>query len=141
MRAVSLPLAANPYLFFMDKNQIITLLVNAVVTIVTTAVVVRLSLNKGSIGIANKVKARLTPKLIMKMILISSLLAVTYFVLSLYWFISSNPDRLATRFEVFYISFTALFILLSSGNILRSLRELKDLKELEKLRARSDASK
>ena len=43
----------------MDRKQLITVLVNAAVTIVTTIIVTRLTLKGGSLGISDKLKLKL----------------------------------------------------------------------------------
>lgn len=40
----------------MDKNQIYTLVINAVVTIVTTTIVLKLSASQGNLGIKNRLE-------------------------------------------------------------------------------------
>src|SRR5437868_6890151 len=89
----------------MNQTAII-LLMNAVLTIVTTAVVVRLSLNKGSLGITKTIKTKLTPIVrgYIKAILSAALL--TWSVIILYRYVS--PSTTPTRYEVFVISMNAV---------------------------------
>jgi succinate dehydrogenase hydrophobic anchor subunit len=90
----------------MDKSQIITLLINAVVTILTTAIVLRLSLNKGKLEVASKLKARFTPKVKAYIRLILSLLILVSMVMGMYYSLrDSSPP---TRFDVFVVTFNTM---------------------------------
>jgi hypothetical protein len=125
----------------MDKNQIITLVVTAVVTMVTTAVTVRLSMNEGKLGIANKVKARLTEKFIIKMISMFSVLGVIYLTFTIYQIVAHSGGQLATRGDVVFIIILFFGEVFSAYNILTGIRRLSELKELERVRAEIDLPK
>jgi hypothetical protein len=123
----------------MDRNQIITLLVNAVITIVTTAVVVRLSLNKGKLGVTSKVKAKLTPKFKAYIKLILSLLIFICIILYLYWEI--RKPALPTRLDVFGIVFNTIGCFIWFGISTYCIGQLAILKGLEKAQTKSDLPK
>jgi hypothetical protein len=85
-------------------NKIVTiiLVMNAVLTIVTTAVVTRLSLNKGKLGITNVVKNRLTPRVKAYIKLISAGLILVLQAVGL--FLLLREPGVPTKFEVFKIA-------------------------------------
>ena len=74
---------------------------NAVVTMVTTAVVIKLSLNQGKLGIIPKVKEILTTRFKMYTAVIASLLGLLVFIANLIiLLIDTKPP---TRFDVLWI--------------------------------------
>jgi hypothetical protein len=133
----------------MDKSQIANLLITMVVTIVTTAIVTRLSLNKGSLGVATKLKARFTPKVKTYMaysfgLLLSLALVIYAVVWGYYFFTEPNPPPV-TRAEVAsmitnavlgnlgsYLLVQMLFNLVSFAKTNRRLREQEIERQREK---------
>lgn len=111
----------------MDKNQITNLVVNAVLTIVTTAIVTRLSLNKGTLGITSKLKARLTPKAVAYIKLLLTLLAVTWLSYSLYNFVETPNQTFATREDVLYIAINTVVIMVGCGHLIYTVVEISML--------------
>lgn len=114
----------------MDTAQIITqviiALISTVATVVTTILVTKASLNKGSLGITSKLKARFTPKF---RAYISLFFAVGMFLLtaiSLYGLVSI--PSLPTRLEVFLITFNFAgvlgFLFMTAGRFANLLNVL-----------------
>ena len=125
----------------MDRSQIITLVINAVVTIVTTIVVTRLSLNKGELGIASKLKARFTPKFRAYIALIFCLLLFIYIVSDMYLFISEPDAPPVNRRHVLRIIVGAagiaiwlMLVFKALGNLITVTRDEKAREELERWR-------
>lgn len=108
----------------MDRSQIITLVVNAVITILTTAVVTKLSLNKGSLGDISKLTARVTPKVAAYIKLVLALLATGWLSVSLYRFVAAPNQESVTRADVLTISIYTAVILVGFGNTLYTLVEI-----------------
>jgi hypothetical protein len=99
----------------MDKYRIMEWVINAVLVIVTTAVVTRLSLNKGKLSVTQTLKARFTPRF--KAYTKLSLSAVIFIVLTINLYsLVSNP-ALPTRYDVLSIvfNFTGVMGWLSLG--------------------------
>lgn len=114
----------------MDKYRIIELVMIAVLTIVTTAVVTRLSLNKGRLGVTSKLKSRFTPKFRAYMKVIFSALIV---ILSLFYVIAdafnpSPPTRSSVLLTLIYYTAALTWLSLNA----HFLRKLLDLKAEEK---------
>jgi len=103
----------------MDKTQIIILVMNAVITMVTTAVVIKLSLNQGKLGIIPKVKAMLTTRSKIYTAIILSLLGFLVFLANLILLlIDTNPPN---RFDVLWICLSLIgsiaFSMITAYNI------------------------
>lgn len=108
----------------MDRSQIITLVVNAVITILTTAVVTKLSLNKGSLGDISKLTAKVTPKVAAYIKLVLALLATGWLSVSLYRFVAAPNQESVTRADALTISIYTAVILVGFGNTLYTLVEI-----------------
>jgi hypothetical protein len=120
----------------MDRSQIINLLVNAVITIITTAVVVRLSLNKGKLGITSKVKARVTPKVKAYVRLILSVLLLIIVSINLYRDVSK--PGLPTRTDVLVIILSTASVGIWIGMVISKWSQIAALREQETARSTSD---
>lgn len=92
----------------MDNTQIINLLVTALITMMTTAVVTRLSLNQGRLGLTSQLKQRFTPIVKAYLLLIFCLGVCIYFFLRLYWFINDPTSETVTRGDVLFIAATLI---------------------------------
>jgi hypothetical protein len=114
----------------MDKNRIIEWVINAVLVIVTTAVVTRLSLNQGKLGVTSKLKARFTPKFRAYIKLIFSLLMFIVLALNLYLIVRTPGSP--TRPEVLFIAFGYSGVLVWIWLSLQFLKALTILKAEEK---------
>jgi hypothetical protein len=93
----------------MDTNLLINQAVTAIVTIVTTIIVVRLSHNQGKLDVTSKLKATFTPKVRAYMSLIFDVGMCAWLAVLLYQLVAETS--LPTRPEVFFIVFNTLGVL------------------------------
>lgn len=114
----------------MDKNQIIILLINAVITMVTTAIVVRLSLNRGTLGVTSKLKERFTPKVKAYMLLIFSLFGSITEIINLILIL--NKTEPVSRGEVLTICLFTLAGALFIFNVAYNLGTIMGIKKNER---------
>ena len=87
----------------MDSKFVISQIVTAVITIVTTTIVVRLSL-KGTLGINEKYKSKLKSLAIIGIAISVLLLILTVSIWKLWQLVSQSPESPITRMEVWQIS-------------------------------------
>jgi len=120
----------------MDKKEIINLVVVAVITVVTTAVATRLSLNKGRLGVSDKFRKWFTPKFWAYVKMTFSLAGLIVFVISLYQFVidpvlPTRVDVLLIVMNLFASYVLLLAVTLSFGALLRLYRQEREHREKE----------
>jgi hypothetical protein len=105
-----------------DKHQIISQVVNAIITVVTTTAVIRLSLNRGTFGITSAFKTRLRARLARYSLI--SFDVFMFLLISFQLYLDVRSPEPLSRLAVLYIVIWTLSAAFWLGKIISDIRDL-----------------